>query len=329
MKSICIICCYFGTLRPDFNLWLRTCSYNDTISWIIFTDQTIDTIPQNVTIVISSLKELKHRFEEKLKFEISLETPYKLCDYKPAYGFLFHDYLKNFDYWGYCDFDMLFGDLRNNLDEALKNSYDKILQFGHLSLYKNNDINNSRFKLEGELLNFKEVFTSPKSYVFDELIGIYSFFRNNNYSMYVSNNIIDISTLSKRFIRTTDSDSFLQYKTDNYKYQIFSWENGKVYHIYLEKDKIVKREQIYIHMSGRKFPISDSILQANSIYITPDGYVENIEKYLSVDKIKHMNTTKNYVIEKLEIKFNDINRKIRRKLKRTHSSKKLRKALRH
>ena len=44
--------------------------------------------------------------------QVTLDRPYKLCDFKPAYGFIFGEYLKEYDYWGHCDIDIVWGDLR-------------------------------------------------------------------------------------------------------------------------------------------------------------------------------------------------------------------------
>jgi hypothetical protein len=38
-------------------------------------------------------------------------TPYALVEFKPAFGFIFADYLADYTHWGYADFDMMFGDL--------------------------------------------------------------------------------------------------------------------------------------------------------------------------------------------------------------------------
>ena len=34
-----------------------------------------------------------------LRFEVAAETGYKLCDFKPAYGIIFADYIKEYDFF--------------------------------------------------------------------------------------------------------------------------------------------------------------------------------------------------------------------------------------
>ena len=41
----------------------------------------------------------------------------KLCDYKPAYGLIFEDELIGYDYWGFCDTDILLGDIYQFLED--------------------------------------------------------------------------------------------------------------------------------------------------------------------------------------------------------------------
>ncbi len=98
-----------------------------------------------------------------------IPQPYKLCDFKPAYGFLFEDYIQDYEYWGHCDCDLVFGDLETLLTPILKEGYDKVFAVGHLTIYRNTVENNRRFMkpLHGRDI-YKEAFTTSKIYVFDE-----------------------------------------------------------------------------------------------------------------------------------------------------------------
>lgn len=90
MKKCCFIIPYFGKLPNYFQLFLKSCEYNPDFNWILFTDDYYKfNYPQNVKVVYTSFEKLRKRVAEKFDFPISLEKPYKLCDYKPAYGYLF------------------------------------------------------------------------------------------------------------------------------------------------------------------------------------------------------------------------------------------------
>ena len=72
-------------------------------------------------------------------FEISLNSPYKLCDFRPAYGDIFQEELQDYDFWGYCDTDLIFGDICKYLTTNILKEYDKIFEYGHLTIFKNNN----------------------------------------------------------------------------------------------------------------------------------------------------------------------------------------------
>lgn len=108
-SSICLVVLYFGKLPNYFELWLESCKYNETINFLLFTDDKTEyDYPDNVTVIYTSFENIKSQIQSKFDFKISLERPYKLCDYRPAYGYIFNEYLKEYDFWGHCDLDVIF-----------------------------------------------------------------------------------------------------------------------------------------------------------------------------------------------------------------------------
>lgn len=317
MKSIAIIVCYFGKFRKDFRMWLKSCEKNSTIDWIIFSDceEQVE-LPKNVKIIRKTLQEIKQMAEEKLEIKIYLEEAYKLCDFKVAYGYIFKEYLKDYDYWGYCDLDMIFGDIRNFLNDNLLGEYDKYYQLGQLSIYANNYENNTRFMREGENLYYKKVFSNHNIFVFDEIAGIYQFYINNNWKMYINDDdYADINKYNKR-LKTTIVKK-------NFKFQTFLWNDGKLYRIFEDnKGEIVYDELIYIHYSKKEFESIDS----NSFFITNRGFI-NKNKDLIIDRnvINEMNPARNYIIEILEYKINRFKFRLKRKIKKIYKNYKHRK----
>lgn len=61
-------------------------------------DQTIRNWPDNVLRVFMTFDELKELIQSKFDFEIKIIEPHKLCDYKPAYGYISEEYLEEADY---------------------------------------------------------------------------------------------------------------------------------------------------------------------------------------------------------------------------------------
>ena len=56
---------------------------------------------------------------QKMALDINIQKPYKLCDFKPAYGKIFEDYLEAYDFWVHCDLDIRWGDIRKFIPEKV------------------------------------------------------------------------------------------------------------------------------------------------------------------------------------------------------------------
>lgn len=169
MKRIAFIILYFGKFKNYFPLFLISCKNNPSINWMIFTDDKSDyPYPKNVKVIYTTFEKIKERVQKQFDFQICLNRPYKLCDYKPAYGEIFSDELKDYDFWGYCDIDLIFGNIRRYLTEDILNKFSKVFTRGHFSLYKNSpDVNSFYRNIDG----FRNAFTMERPFAFDEWGG--------------------------------------------------------------------------------------------------------------------------------------------------------------
>ena len=113
MQKICFIIAYFGKFRADFAFWLKSVEHNPDVDFLLFTNQTLIKVPKNVTVVKTSLQEIQQLAQKNIWEGCRIEHPYKMCDYKTAYGDLFRDYIKDYDFWGHCDVDLVFGNIRD------------------------------------------------------------------------------------------------------------------------------------------------------------------------------------------------------------------------
>ena len=90
--KVALLNCYFGKFPNYFGLWLQSCRNNPGIDFILVTDAKIQyEIPSNVIVIRLTWDELMERIEVKFDFPIVITSPYKLTDFKPAYGFVFDD----------------------------------------------------------------------------------------------------------------------------------------------------------------------------------------------------------------------------------------------
>lgn len=246
-----VFCPYFGKLPNIFPYWLISCKFNSHIKFIIFTDdRTKYNLPKNVTIYNLSFFQFKEIIQKKFDFNIALDNPYKLCDFKVTYGFVFEEYIKNYIYWGYCDLDMFFGDLRKYIPES---GYEKISHLGHLTLYKNmHEINCCFMETKDFSINYKDILGSKIHFGFDEIgnYGINNLFIQKGYKIYeLEKHIADIYPYHRNLSTTVlINGKFLV----NKKKKVFTFENGKIYG-WSERNKSVQKEEyVYIHMQKRK-----------------------------------------------------------------------------
>lgn len=142
MKSIVLFCPYFGKINKRLHMiWLKSCAANPSIHFVFISDdkEALDiSTSENVENIYLTWEECVSRVRSKFDFEIVLDNPYKLCDFKPAYGHIFSDYAAGYDFWGHLDStDTILGDLRKFLKEDILSAYDKVHSFGHLTLYRN------------------------------------------------------------------------------------------------------------------------------------------------------------------------------------------------
>lgn len=171
---IALIVTWFGTWPIWFPAFLRSCELNPSIDWFIFTDcpQPQGFHADNVRFLPITIDEFNHLASQKIGRTIKLPNAYKLCDYKPAYGLIFEDYIYDFDFWGHCDVDVIWGNIRKFITEDLLSEYTIIssrrnILSGHFCLYKNKDKINRLFQT---FPDYYEVLTDPKYRSLDEVL---------------------------------------------------------------------------------------------------------------------------------------------------------------
>jgi len=171
-KSIALLVCYQGSLPWYFNYFVHSCKYNPSIDFYIFSDDRTYTgaLPENVKVIYKTLDDISLLASKKLGFDINISSGYKLCDFKPAYGLIFSDILTDYAFWGHCDIDIIFGNIREFITDELLENHDLIsVRHDYISgcflLYRNTDKLNTLFLHSRD---YKKVFTSDKHYCFDE-----------------------------------------------------------------------------------------------------------------------------------------------------------------
>lgn len=292
MKKCCFIIPYFGKLPNYFPIFLKTCKENPDFNWLLFTDdQAPYNYPNNFEVVYMNFEELQKRVKSKFDFEISLTKPYKLCDYKPAYGYIFEDYLTSYQFWGHCDIDTIMGNLGKYITDDLLNEYDKLFCLGHMILYRNSYENNRIFMrpINGRYL-YKESFTNPRITVFDETFGgsnnINTIFMKYKKRVYTQDYSFNFKILPTKFIRTRLNGKTLKFEDEAYKDAIYIWDKGNAYRLYIIDNVLHKEECMYMHFQQRKMRFSSEILKKDIFQIAPNKFISVKNKEINLENFK-------------------------------------------
>ncbi len=144
--------------------------------WKIFTPHALKPSGKNTEIINMHIGTFDKLVEEACGLNpdnyIDGEAPHKnLTDFYPAYGDIFKDYIKGYDYWGHTNWDCVYGRLGHFLPDSVLAECDIWADEsnsvnGTFSLYRNDEkINKLYQKVDG----WKEAFTLPKLFGFDEM----------------------------------------------------------------------------------------------------------------------------------------------------------------
>ncbi len=171
MKKIALINVFIGDFPWFFDYFLKSCAYNPTVDFYIFCNKKHNNpMPRNVKLIDLTLSGFNTLASHQLGMTISVENAYKLCDFKPAYGVIFSEFLKEYDFWGICDIDIIFGQIREFMTETILSNYKVIsvrhdFPTGYFMLFKNKREINYLFTKSKD---YRMVFQSQEHFCFDE-----------------------------------------------------------------------------------------------------------------------------------------------------------------
>lgn len=275
----CLIICWYGMIPNYFNIWQKSCSYNKDYDFLIFTDQEIEPINNNIIIKKMSLSEMNKLISNKLKLDVKIKKPYKFCDFKPAYGKIFEDYITSYDFWGHCDIDQIFGKIDDFITEDTLNNYEKINKLGHFCLYKNCKKINELYTKSGSIFPYTEIFTTNENYAFDEHSGLELIVKKNNIKITYIKQYADLYIRYKRYKMSG---------VTNYKNQAFLWDEGKLYRVYEINGSLYKEELMYLHFQ-KKIPNISVNNNSYSRLIIGSNYFKELKHDITLNDIINCN----------------------------------------
>ncbi|WP_067584319.1 DUF6625 family protein [Endozoicomonas ascidiicola] len=252
-KSIFIVN-YFGAWPFWFPFFLMSCAKNEDYHWLIITDCNIpENAPPNVTFLSTTLEEYTKRISDTLQIRLNIQRPYKLCDLRPALGVVHDREIEGYEFWGYCDVDVIFGDINSFITDEKMDKYQLITSHsrrvsGHLTLIKNCDEMKELYK---KIPGWEMKMSSEKHYSFDEKGFSELFVRHKNFPEKIRKAVSKLYTLP-RMVSMEEA-----YSTPNMKHawvdgsynfpKMWVWNAGK-----LTTDINGDREFPYLHFKHWK-----------------------------------------------------------------------------
>lgn len=181
--KIIIIIPYFGSWPCWFDFFIESCKYNPKINWLFYTDcGEPNNKADNIKMVHCHFDEYKKIVSESLGIIFNPDSAYKLCDIKPAYGFIHESEIQGYDFWGFGDIDVIYGNLQNYITEEMLKynliSFHGHRVSGHLCLLKNTEEMRNAFKRHK---GWEKIFSNKNHHAFDERQFNQIFIRHKNW----------------------------------------------------------------------------------------------------------------------------------------------------
>lgn len=287
MKSICYIVPFFGTLPKNFQLWLVGCKANKTVNWIVITDDhTVYDYPKNVKVIYSSYQDFTSRIQKHYSFKVDFSRPWRLALMKPAYGEIFREEIEDYDFWGYCDIDLMWGDIRRFYTDEILEKYDRIGTSGHSSIYRNTNEVNLRYRtIVPNIINFKDIFSGLSDYSFDEN-GMSSIYDYLNLPYY--NNKSIFSHLAK----FTSGHFSITHDVTAQDHQMFTWEKGRIFRHHIVNNEVMHEEEMYVHFWCRPMKYEALNFSKDTVYyiypdVMTDRHIGDINSVKTLKRFGH------------------------------------------
>ena len=198
-------------------------------------------------------KEIQKRIRKHVRLKLDQLPGHKLCDLRPFYGLIFQDLIQDYDFWGYCDIDLMFGNLDYVFNQKALALHDVFSahsdQFvGHCTFLRNrSDINRLGF----EIPNWRHLCLSPVAEHVDEerFSGV---LKNHPQIRWWRPESLK-RELQKDFCRHAVTFSFKGQVADMRPASdvMVTWDQGR---LWMERPAHRKTEILYVHFMGIKHP---------------------------------------------------------------------------
>lgn len=172
MKKIVFLLPYFGKWPDWMPLYIDSVRRNTSIDFLFITDcdtSVLDNVP-NVTYQKISFEAYVNRYKKILGEDIQIQNTYKICDLRPFYALVHEKDIADYDFFGWTDLDVLFGDIRAYYTDEILNKYNVLSSHqmrlaGHCALLRNRP----KYRRIGfKIYNWKAALQNPAFVGIDE-----------------------------------------------------------------------------------------------------------------------------------------------------------------
>lgn len=276
MKSIVVLFPHFGKLPPQYKMWRASALYNADIDFLFFTDCDVEPA-KNIIVHKMSFADFRQIVQKKFDFPIVLDRPYKICDYRPAFAYILSEYTKGYDYWGWGDLDVVYGNIRHFVTDEVLSHYKMISGFGHFTLYRNDDYTNTFFMKDVDgYVSYKEAFTEKRSMYFDEYE--YKGFGDKWRGCHP-----DECWLEWPFDNASKPKQSYHFNslTRGWQQVIFEHVDNRLYMLRFCNGQLEKKESLYAHFQHRGF-MKDKVKDYNHFLVTPGAIIDFPKHFVNI-----------------------------------------------
>jgi hypothetical protein len=171
MSKIALLIPYFGKWPEWIDLFFDSVERNSTIDFHFFTDcDTRVSNSSNVYFHTMAFADYVKNASEKIGIQINVPNPYKICDLRPFFGIIHEEEIKGYDFFGWTDVDILFGDIRRFYTNDILEKHEVLSSHhvrlaGHFALLKNSE----KYRQIGyNIYNWKNALQNPEFVGIDE-----------------------------------------------------------------------------------------------------------------------------------------------------------------
>jgi hypothetical protein len=215
------------------NFFVESCKWNPDVRWRFYTDcGEPENHASNIDYVPISFRDYKALVRSRLAIAFDPADPYKLCDLKPALGFVHEQDTAGYPFFGYGDLDVIYGDISHFYGEERLTGLDVVSTHperlsGHFAVLRNTSALRHAFERAAD---YRALLETPEYTGFDEY----------QFSQVVLEQATGRSLFSERYSTVLSSRRWHD-GTMNYPQRWF-WSKG---HLTNERDG--EREFLYLH----------------------------------------------------------------------------------